>query len=319
MTASILVLGAGFGGIAAATDLARLLPRGHRVTLVDAAPTFTMGLVNLQALDGRTTGADRARPLKALERHGLAFLQARVERVDPASRTVQTSAGALAYDRLVVALGAAVAPERVEGLPPAARNLYALAGARAFHEDLARMRGGGRVLIVAHSMPFKCPPAPYEAAVLAKRFLAARGVDAEVVLATPEPHPLPVFPAETGARLRGLVEERGVVVRNGATLAGFPTDRVAAFSDGSRVAFDALGLVPPHVPPAGLAGLADGWLAADPATLATAHPDVWAVGDCAGVKLANGKMLPKAGVLAEAQGRVVAANLAAAARGETPA
>ena len=71
--------------------------------------------------------------------------------------------------------------------------------------------------------------------------------------------------------------------------------------------------IPVHVAPSILkaAGLLDetGWVPVDSTTLATKLPNVYAVGDCAGTKTPNGAMLPRAGVLAEGQGKVVAQNI----------
>jgi sulfide:quinone oxidoreductase len=54
----------------------------------------------------------------------------------------------------------------------------------------------------------------------------------------------------------------------------------------------------------------DGWIPVDPVTLATAFPDVYAVGDVTSVGT------PKAGVFAEGQAMVVADRILARARGE---
>jgi sulfide:quinone oxidoreductase len=164
-------------------------------------------------------------------------------------------------------------------------------------------------------MPYKCPPAPYEAAMLAASFLARRGVRAEVAIASPEPQPLPIAGKECGDTVRSWVEERGVRVLNGRQVVEVLPGRVR-FADGGEEPFDVLAVVPPHKPPPLVAQLFGGWAPADAATLATALPDVWAVGDCTVVKLANGKPLVKAGVMAEGEARVVARNLAA---GETVA
>lgn len=315
--ARVVVLGGGFGGVPAALRLRERLRPEDEVVLVDEAPTFRMGLVNLWALDGRTAGDEHARPLAALAQRGVRVVQARVSRIDVASRRVETTAGALPYDQLIVALGATLAPERLPGLPPQARDLYSLDGARRLHEDLARLRGG-RVLLLVHAMPFKCPPAPYEAAMLARAFLRARGVEADVTLATPEPHPLPVFGPETGAFLRKVAKERGVVVRNGLTVERVESGAVS-FQGGERLPFDVLAVVPAHVPPAAVAALSGGgFLPVDARTLATTHEGVWGVGDCTALKLENGKMLPKAGVLAEGEALVAADNAAAALRGDAP-
>lgn len=316
MSRGTLILGAGFGGISAAVELKRLAP-DEPVTLVDRGESFAMGLANLWALDGRARVADHARPLARLEQHGIRVVRAQVDAIDPRARSAVTSAGRFEADRLVVALGAEAQTTGLAGLPAHARNLYAAEGAARLHDDLAALRGG-RVLLWAHSTPFKCPPAPYEAAALAKAFLRKRGVDADVVLVTNEPHPLPIFAPDVGGRVRKLVEERGVTVKNGLTLARFEGERAAVFSDGSRVEFDALGVVPPHAPPAALAGLTggSGFVEVDARTLATRFENVWAVGDCTLLKVPSGKPLPKAGVLAEGEGLVVARNLAKRVRGE---
>lgn len=291
-----LVLGAGFGGISAALALRQ---GGMDVTLVDERETFRMGLVNLWALSGETDGAAHQRPLRLLERHGLRFVQARVDAIDPARKSVSTTSGALPYDKLVIALGA---PTRMPGgWPAAAHDLYTIEGARSFGDRLATMRAG-RALVLAHSMPFKCPPAPYEAAMLAK----ARAPGVEVTIATPEPHPIPVFGPVAGAAMRAMVEAQGVAVRNGATVERFEAGAVR-FADGSSLPFDLLGVIPQHVPPPAITALAGGFIEVDPVTLRTSFPDVWAIGDCTLLKIPSvGKPLPKAGVLAEAEALVAA-------------
>jgi sulfide:quinone oxidoreductase len=71
--------------------------------------------------------------------------------------------------------------------------------------------------------------------------------------------------------------------------------------------------VPKHVAPEVLRknALVDdsGWIPVNPRTLATRHADVYAIGDCAGTTNPKGQLLPRAGILAEEQGKVVAANL----------
>jgi sulfide:quinone oxidoreductase len=86
------------------------------------------------------------------------------------------------------------------------------------------------------------------------------------------------------------------------------------FEDGSIDA-DLLAVVPPHRPPAvvktsGLTGAGD-WVAVDRGTLRAGAPDVYAVGDVTDIPLVNKMSLPKAGIFAEAEGKVVAAEIAA--------
>jgi sulfide:quinone oxidoreductase len=108
-----------------------------------------------------------------------------------------------------------------------------------------------------------------------------------------------------------LVESRGIRVK-----ALHKILRVEAqakrlhFEGGLEAAYDLLLAVPPHRPPAVVreAGLTDasGWVPVDPRTLASSAPGVYAVGDVNGLKLPAGGMLPKAGIMAELEGEIVA-------------
>lgn len=318
--AHVLVLGAGFGGLACASELARLLPAGHTVTLVDEKDRFLMGTTKLWLLDGRRRRGEGEHDVRGVERLGVRFLQGRVSRLDLAARVAHVADRALPYDHLVLALGASLAPDALPGLAQAGHNLYSPGGAADLHDALARFEGGDVLFLVA-SMPFKCPPAPYEAAMLAKAYLDGRGVRARVTLASPEPQPLPVAGPECGAAVREWVAERGVeLLSSHKPVAVDAARKEVRFEDGSTRRYDLLAYVPPHQAPAllreaGLAGDA-GWVPVDPHTLATRHEDVWAIGDCTLVKLANGKPLVKAGVMAEGEAYTVARNLAARLRGE---
>lgn len=318
-----VVLGAGPGGLTVATELAARLPPGHQVTLVDEKDRFMMGLAKLGILDGRRTRNATERPLRDVERKGVRFLNARVEHVDPAARTVRVAGQTLMADHLVLAMGARLDAAAVPGMAQAGRNLYAVDGVEALHADLAALRSGTDVLVLVAGLPFKCPPAPYEAAMLAQAFLRARGVDARVTVATPEPQPLPVAGPECGATVTEYLDERGVeFLPNRKVVEVDAAGRVARFDGGETRRFDVLAFVPPHRAPLPLveAGLTDasGFVPVDARTLQTKHADVYAVGDCNVVKLANGKPLVKAGVMAEGEGRVVAENLAARILGQPP-
>ncbi len=320
MSTHTVILGAGFGGLAAAAALARSLPEGHTVTLIDRKDRFLVGAMKLWILDGRRKLGEGAADVRGIERLGVAFRQGTVEAIDVSGKTVTVDGDAVAWDHLIVALGAALTLDPIPGLADAAHNLYGEEGVAKVHQDLAAL-DGGRVLFVVSRPPFKCPPAPYEAAMLAKRYLEGRGIDAQVTIASPEPQPLPVAGQVCGDVVRGWVEERGVRVLSGRSVVKVVGDeRLVHFDDGSVVPYDVLAAVPVHEAPkvlheAGLVG-PKGWVAVDRHTLATAHPNVWAIGDCTAIPLSVGKPLVKAGVMAEQEAEVVAANIAARARGE---
>ncbi|MHB1005005.1 MAG: hypothetical protein ACYC3S_05105 [Chloroflexota bacterium] len=94
-----------------------------------------------------------------------------------------------------------------------------------------------------------------------------------------------------------------------------PGRRELSFQDGTAVPFDLLVGVPPHRPlrvirESPLANEA-GWIPVHRRTLATRFPNVYAIGDVTAVVLPNGKLLPRAGVFAHAQGVAVASEVAA--------
>jgi len=132
-----LILGAGFGGIAAGTELRRLQPE-HEVVLVDRKPAFAMGLRKLWELVGHATIADGSRERRLLARHGVPFVEAEITSIDAAGRSAETSAGTLSADRLVIALGALSRPDLVPGLVEHGHDIWAFAGiapaARALSE-----------------------------------------------------------------------------------------------------------------------------------------------------------------------------------------
>lgn len=306
----VLVLGAGFGGISAALEAHRLLGAGHRVTLVDEGASFRMGLGKLWMMDGRRRRGEGHRPLAALRSHGIEVLQGRITGIDPEARTATVDGKTIGADGIIVALGARLAPEATPGLA-AVHNLYEEAGAEAFGRRLREVRDG-TLLIQVCGMPFKCPPAPYEAAMLAADMLRRAGSKAKVHLATPEPHPLPVAPPEVGGRLLPMLRDAGVEYHPGCKPVKFENGRVH-WENGQGLAFDAAAAVPVHkvaaaVEASKLAG-PNGYVPVEPATLRTRWPRVHAVGDVSALPLQNGKALPKAGVLAEAQGRTAAAHL----------
>ncbi len=94
---------------------------------------------------------------------------------------------------------------------------------------------------------------------------------------------------------------------------------VVHFSSGTGASFDLLGYVPPHRPPlavreSALAG-EGGWVTVDRATMATAFPNVFAIGDVTSIPLAMGKPLPRAGVFAHAQAEAVVKTIGRALTG----
>ena len=127
MSGRTLILGGGFGDIAAGVELRRLQPE-HEVVLVDRKPAFAMGLRKLWELVGYATVADGSRERRLLARHGIEFVEAEITSIDAARRSAGTSAGTLPADRLVIALGAVPRADLVPGLREHGHDVWAFTG-----------------------------------------------------------------------------------------------------------------------------------------------------------------------------------------------
>ncbi len=317
-----LVLGAGFGGITVATELRRLLGSHQEVVLVDRRDSFVMGLRKLWALAGLGTLDEGRRSRAALEGPGIRFVQQDVRAIDPAGRSATTDAGTLTGDYMVVALGAEPRADLVPGLVECGHNLYADAAIAPLAAELDAF-SGGRIGIVIAGVPYRCPPAPFECAMLLDARLRSRGLrdDTTLTLTTLQPMLLPNAGREGSDWLGQQLRERNIEFHVGRTVERVEPGRVI-YQGGDELAVDLLIGVPPHRPPAVMAGsglLNDaGWVSVDPFTLETGTPGVFAIGDVTQIVLANGLQLPKAGLFAELEGERVAAAIAADVQGEEP-
>lgn len=332
--ANVLVLGGGFGGLAAANALRAALPAAHGVTVVDDSERFHVGAGKTWIMLGERTLDEISAPRAALLGEGIRLVPARVEAIDVAGRRVVAGGEALAWDHLVIALGADLDPSLVPGLQDAAHTFYSVAGAERLAAELERFTGGDIVLLIPRA-PFKCPPAPYEAALLLHAALESRGLADRTRLAvhTVEGAPMATAGPEMGRYVVGELAARGIAFhpRRAVERVDGAARRVV-FADGDEAPYDLLIAVPPHVAPAVVrdAGLvnAAGWVPVDPGTLevraGSPAPGVYAVGDVTTLPLPGRfapdvpLVLPKAGVFAEAQGRVVAERIAAAIHGREP-
>lgn len=315
--ARALILGGGFGGLAAATRLRETLDPGDEVVLVARDDRFAMGWTKLWDLAGIRPLAEGQRSLHALGDRGIRYVQADIAGIDPDARAAATSAGDLEADALLVALGAADHPEQVGQMDgERVHNLYsfaALPAAKAALDDFA----GGRLLVAVMGQPFKCPPAPFEGVLAIDEHLRERGdrERAELAIATPAPSALPVAGPEASEVIADALAERDIALRTGRTVTRIDASGGAvAYDAGDEEAFDLLYAVPAAAPPAVVADSAlagkGGWIHPDRQTLRTGFEAVYAAGDCTTVPTATAA-LPKAGVFAAAEAQVAAANIAA--------
>src|SRR3990172_1743280 len=125
---TVVILGGGTGGLVAANHLARK-QNGHRIVLVEQDAVYRFAPSFLWVMSGARRPEQVTVDLRRLTRRGVELTQAEVRAIDVGARRVETSTGSIPYDRLVVALGAELAPDAVAGFAEAAHNVYTLEGA----------------------------------------------------------------------------------------------------------------------------------------------------------------------------------------------
>jgi sulfide:quinone oxidoreductase len=315
----VLILGGGFGGIAAAHTLRQSLPPEDEIILVERRTHFMMGLHKNWVLTGQSTLEAGQRPLSALSKFGITVRQGTITAIHPAERAAEIDGERIEADALIVALGAQLAPEAVPGFADHALNVYDPASIEGAAKAVDAMQGG-RLVIGVFGAPYKCPPAPYEMALLLKDMFARNQVDVALEVFTLQPMSLPVLGEAGCSVLDTRLEENGIIFLASHKATAVEPGQVV-FGDRARP-YDLLLGVPPHrcpdvVKQSGLTGDAP-WVRVDPRTMQTSFSGVYAVGDTTEIILADGKPLPKAGVFAEAEGIIAARNIAATLTGKQP-
>jgi sulfide:quinone oxidoreductase len=239
-----------------------------------------------------------------------------VTAIDPESRRVTTDENAYEADVLVVALGAEYDFAATPGFEEDGFEYYSIAGAERLSKALPEF-DSGTILISILGHPFKCPPAPFEGAFLVHDMFVQRGIrDAvDIRMTFPMAAPVPVT-KEVSQMFARALDDRGVATAPKERVTSLDvSDRKALLASGDAIPYDLFIGVPVHRVPDVVerSGLAvDGWVPVDKANLATRFPDVYALGDVAGLPMA------KAGVFAEAAARVVADDIAARLTGGEP-
>jgi sulfide:quinone oxidoreductase len=314
----VLILGAGFGGLELATRLSETMSDGVRVTLLDRNDSWYFGYSKLDVMLGRQSADEVRLYYSDVVKDGVEFRQETATGIDPAARRVSTDAGSHDADFLVVAMGADYDMAATPGFQEGGHEYYTLAGAERLRDALDDFEGG-RVLVSVLGQPFKCPPAPFEAAFMLHEHFKQRGMAEAVEISTafPMQRPVPVT-GEVAQMFRHGLAARGITELPQHLVTGIdPATRTAQLANGGTLPYDLFVGIPKHrapdpIPASGLA--VDGWIPVDQSNLRTQYQGVYAIGDvCTGPRT-----VPKAGIFAEAAAIVVADDIAAAITGGEP-
>ena len=323
MTSRIVVLGGGTGGTLAANRLRRMYTLDEAtITVVDQDDrhVYQPGILFVPFALAHPDEIVRSRS-RQLHR-GIDFVESAVELVDIETNTVQLAeGGALTYDVLIVASGAALVPEETEGMigpgwMERVFTFYSPEGAAALAASLASF-DRGRVVVNVVDMPIKCPVAPLEFCFLADWYFTERGIRDQVDLVYVTPLDGAFTKPIADKQLGGMLSDRNIEV-----ITEFNTGEVDGVGgrligyDGREVEFDLAVVVPLHSGAAYIGrspGLGDelGFVPTDEHTLqAKAAANVFVIGDAANVPAS------KAGSVTHFEGETLTGNVARFLAGE---
>jgi sulfide:quinone oxidoreductase len=318
---TILVLGGGIGGLVASNSLEATLGSQVKIRLIERKQDFHFPPSFPWLMLGMRKAEQVQRNLSSLKKKGIDIVRDEVLSIDPENRIVKTKNDQFSFDYLIIALGAEYDLDLVPGFKEHAHHIYDLKSALRLQKAIQEFSGRDVAVGVSRT-PFKCPAAPYEAALLLDHHFKKKGLGGKIKIRffSPESNPLPSAGPDAGKGTLDFMSSRGIETMFRVKLKEVRPGE-AVFDNGTTLPFDLLFAVPPHRCPQSVvdAGLTDqtGWIPVDPATMQTKHDHVYAVGDVTSVPTPSGFVpyLPKAGTFAHGQADTVAHNLGVEIKG----
>ena len=308
----LVVLGGGFGGLAAANEIRNnLLSSQIKITVIDKKDWFMIGFAKLWIIKGTRTFENSIGSLNELTKKGINFLKEEILQIDLSNKNIKTSNKIIHYDFLIIAMGAVLAPEKIPGLLENGMNLYDHDQLIEIHNRIKKMKSGN-IAISIMGMPYKCPPAPFEASLLIDSMLREQGVrnSIQIHFYSPAPITLPAAGLEISQKILQLINSENIIFHDTCKIKSVDKNKLI-FQNG-EADFDLLLAIPPHVAPKVIyeSGLAkdDGFISIN-RDCKTSFENVYAVGDVTTLTVVDTITVPKAGVFAEGEALTVAQNI----------
>ena len=308
----VVILGGGFGGLSAANEIRKTLPASQiAITVIDKKDWFMVGFAKLWIINGTRTFENSIGSLNELPKKEINFIKDEILAIDLQNKNVKTTSQKLSYDFLIISMGSILAPEKIPGLVENGFNLYDHNQLSEIHNKLESIESG-KIAISIMGMPYKCPPAPFEAGLLIDSMLRKRGVrdSVQIDFYSPAPITLPAAGPEVSKQILDLVNSEKITFHNSCKIKSVEPKKL--IFENSEYDFDLLLAIPPHIAPK---IIYDSNLAKESGFIPinrdckTPFENVFAVGDVTTLTVTDTMTVPKAGVFAEGEGITVAKNI----------
>jgi NADH dehydrogenase len=326
----VVIVGAGFGGLAAAQRLGKA---PIDVTVIDRRNHHLFQPLLYQVATAALSPADIAAPIRATLRpyRNTEVLLDEVIEIDPEARRVITKDNAdQSYDYLIVATGSVYAyfghedwPRHAPGLKSLEdaiairrRLLLAFERAETARDPTRRERLLTFVLVGGGPTGVEMAGAIAELAkaTLARDFRHIDPKAARILLVEAGPRLLPGFPEKLSAYATAILRRMGVEVRLDTMIEAIDADGVTARGEripAGMVVWSAGVRATPVGQWLGVGAARNGAVEVAPDLSVPRFPEVFVLGDAAFVPGPDGKPLPGLAAVAEQQGRYVAELIAA--------
>jgi len=308
----VLILGGGFGGLSSANEIRKSLSSSQvKITVVDKKNWFMVGFAKLWIMNGTRTFENSTGSLNGLTKKEIDFLNEEILEINLENKSVKTTSKNLSYDFLIIAMGAVLAPQKIPGLMENGLNLYDYRESEKIHDKLINLKSGN-IAISIMGMPYKCPPAPFEASLLIDSMLRKAGTrdSIQIHFYSPAPITLPAAGPEISKKILELVSSEKIIFHPSCKVKSVEKNKII-FENGTAN-FDLLLAIPPHISPDVIyaSGLAkqDNFIPIN-RDCKTSYENVYAIGDVTSLKVTDTLAVPKAGVFAEGEGLTVAKNI----------
>jgi sulfide:quinone oxidoreductase len=308
----VVILGGGFGGLSSANELRNTLSSSQvKITVIDKKDWFMVGFAKLWIINGTRTFENSIGSLNELSKKEINFIKEEILEINLQNKNIKTKSQNITFDFLIISTGVVLAPQKIPGLVENGFNLYD-------HDQLLEIRDklesieSGKIAISIMGMPYKCPPAPFEASLLIDSMLRKRGVrdSIQIDFYSPAPITLPAAGPEVSKKILELVNSEKITFHNSCKIKSVESKKL--IFENSEADFDILLAIPPHIAPK---IIYDSGLAKEPGFIPidrdckTPFENIFAIGDVTVLTVGEKMAVPKAGIFAEGEGITVAKNI----------
>ncbi len=314
----IVIIGAGTGGTIVANRLSKKIGKKTNITVIDPIFKHVYQPGYLFVMIGREKPENLIKDGKKLISKKVKKVQDTAVKVDTQRQVVITeNSGEFHYDYLVLASGSRIVPESLDWWDDSIHHFYNGESALKLYRALESF-DGGKIVIGISDLPYKCPPAPIEAAFLIEDYFRRKKMRDKVEITYASPLNRAFSIETTNTVVEPLLEKRGIKLVKFFNVDEADTkERVLYSVEGEELEYDLLILVPPHRGQQYLieSGLSDkdGWVPVDRHTLQVeGHPNIYAIGDTTNLPIS------KAGSAAHHEAPVIANNIVRQIKNKPP-